>query len=76
MWRKGEIPIDQAQVVALLKSQQGDQSLRAFSSQLGVQPAYLCRLYQGTRPVNTTVLDFLGYEPQIIYTKKWRNDNS
>lgn len=48
------------EVIALMKTTQGDRSLRAFAGELQVTPAYISDIYNGRRSPGPAVLKFFG----------------
>jgi transcriptional regulator with XRE-family HTH domain len=51
--------------VQLLKSRQGEMSLREFSKQVGVSAAYISDLYRGNRFPGPRILRFLGLKRNV-----------
>lgn len=47
-------------VIAALKAEQGDRSLRAYAAAIGEDPAVLSKVYSGDRDPSPKVLAFLG----------------
>jgi transcriptional regulator with XRE-family HTH domain len=48
------------EVIALMRMTQGDTSLRAFATKIGVTPAYVSDIYNGRRSPGPGVLKFFG----------------
>jgi hypothetical protein len=61
-------------VIARLKNEQGDRSLRTFAADIGEDPAVLSKVYNGERDPSPRVLAFLGLEKRekkiIEYVRK------
>lgn len=58
------------EVIAMIRDGQGDLSLRAYASKLGITPAYLSDIFFGRRSPGKTILDHfnLTKKRQIIVT--------
>jgi transcriptional regulator with XRE-family HTH domain len=52
--------LSKAEVVELLKKQQGKRRQKEFAAYLGISPAYLCDVYQGRRDPGPAILDHLN----------------
>jgi hypothetical protein len=50
------------QIVRLIRGKQGEQSLRAYASQIGVSAAYLSDVLNGHRGPGKKMLKFFGIE--------------
>jgi transcriptional regulator with XRE-family HTH domain len=48
------------EVIQLMKTTQGEQSLRTFANEIGVTPAYLSDIYNGRRSPGPAVLQFFN----------------
>ena len=48
------------EVIALMKTTQGERSLRAFAEELQVTPSYLSDIYNGRRSPGPAILKFFG----------------
>lgn len=47
-------------VLDLLKTKQGERSLREFAEEVKCSPAYLSEIYRGTRQPGNKIMRFLG----------------
>lgn len=54
------------EVVQLLKSKQGELSLRQFASKLKVSPSYLSDIYRGQRQVGRAILRQVGLQKNVV----------
>ena len=52
--------LTEAQVVDLIKAEQGGQSLRGFAAVIGVSAPYLMEIYRGTRSPGKKILSHFG----------------
>ena len=63
----------EAEVVEMLKAEQGERSLREFAEALGISPSYLSDIYLGKRAPGPAVLDQMELEkvePETKYRKR------
>lgn len=58
-----------AEIITLLRKQQGERSLSEYAKIIGVSKQYLCDLYQGRREPGPKVLAFLRLEPVYRFIK-------
>jgi len=52
--------LTEAEVLNIMKAEQGAQSLREFAATIGVTPAYISDIYNGRRHPGAKVLDHFG----------------
>ena len=72
-FRSGVFPGDTSnlgreQVLAIMRTAQGELSDKDFAAELGISPAYLCDIYNGHRQPGSKVLMALGLERHITYS--------
>lgn len=67
---KSPIYLTVSSVSEMLKTRQGSMSNVAYASKLGVSPQFLSDVYRGIRGPSKEILDTLGLERVICYTKK------
>lgn len=65
--------IEHHELLDIVKSRQGDRSLRAYARSLDLSAAYISDVYRGKRPVGPFLAEAMGYEPvqvtHITYKK-------
>ena len=54
------------EVIAMLRKEQGAQSLRQYAAQLGITPGYLSDLYKGNRTPGQTILSQFGLAKKTV----------
>jgi hypothetical protein len=54
------------EVIAMLRKEQGAQSLRQYAAMLGITPGYLSDLYKGNRTPGQTILSQLGLAKKTV----------
>lgn len=64
--------MNRSQLVAELRRAQGKENLRDFCEDIGISPAYLCRLYNGKRDPGRKILAFMGYEKVVTVSVLYR----
>ena len=52
--------LNEEQVIAVIRKEQGERSLRQFAQELGISPAYLSDVYRGNRAPGPAILGRLG----------------
>jgi transcriptional regulator with XRE-family HTH domain len=50
--------ISKDDIIAMMKAEQGDRSLRSLAKKLGVSPGYISEIYSGGRNPGEAVLDY------------------
>lgn len=72
MWRKEDMDesLDQDGVIAKLREDQGDESLRNYADRVGCTASYLSQVCNGVRPPSDSLLDHLNLERRVIYVPK------
>jgi transcriptional regulator with XRE-family HTH domain len=59
--------MDQAQVIALMRKQQGERLAKDYAEELGISASYLSDIYKGKREPGATVLERLGLKKKAGY---------
>ena len=62
--------MNREQVIALLRKQQGDRSLREFAEAIDVSAGYLSDIYCGYRAPGPSILRILDIEKQTVIEYK------
>jgi hypothetical protein len=57
-------------VVERLRSVTQESSMTAVANEIGVSLPYISEILRGRRPLGPRVIDYLGYEKQVVFQRK------
>lgn len=64
--------MDSNDVLRIIRKRQGQRSLRALATEVGVSPAYLSDVMLGRRPLGPRLLDHFGLERVTVTETTYR----